>query len=329
MKSEQAEKDAAYLSTSYGPLIGGPALQTVLQQVQQVADTDATVLLTGETGTGKEVIAQAIHELSARRARPMVKVNCAALPLQLIESELFGHERGAFTGALQRRTGKFEQAQQSTIFLDEIGELPLEQQPKLLRVLQEKEIERIGGTTVKTDARVIAATNRILEAECQAGRFRYDLYYRLHVFPIHLPPLRERKDDIPLLAKYFVEKAAQHFRKPMATISQRSLDAMMNYHWPGNIRELQHLVERAVIIGNAPVIYVELPPPENARDTDSSPPITSLAEAERQLIIRVMKHCNGRIRGENGAAAILQIKPTTLEARMKKLGITRQHMSNH
>ncbi|QJB32257.1 sigma-54-dependent Fis family transcriptional regulator [Chitinophaga oryzae] len=329
MKSEHNRKDAVYLSTSYGPLIGGPALQAVIQQVQQVADTDATVLLTGETGTGKEVIAQAIHEWSARSTRPMVKVNCAALPPQLIESELFGHEKGAFTGALQRRAGKFELAHQSTIFLDEIGELPLEQQPKLLRVIQEKEVERIGGSTVKTDVRVVAATNRILEAECQSGRFRYDLYYRLNVFPIHLPPLRERKEDIPLLAKYFVENASQHFRKPVAAISQRSMEAMLRYDWPGNIRELQHLVERAVIIGSAPVIYVELPPPEKARAAGSSPPITSLAEAERQLIIRVLKHCNGRVRGENGAAAILQIKPTTLEARMKKLGITRQHTKDN
>ncbi|MBC9934489.1 sigma-54 interaction domain-containing protein [Chitinophaga qingshengii] len=325
MKEENTGKDAVYLLTSYGPLIGGAALQAVIQQVQQVADTDATVLLTGETGTGKEVFAQAIHELSLRRQHPMVKVNCAALPPQLIESELFGHEKGAFTGALQRRTGKFEQAHQSSIFLDEIGELPLDQQPKLLRVIQEKEIERIGGATIKTDVRVIAATNRILEDECQEGRFRYDLYYRLNVFPIHLPPLRERKADIPMLANYFLEKAAQHFSRPAVSISERSLEAMMQYHWPGNIRELQHLVERAVIIGQAPVIYVELPPPEKTRDTDSSPPITSLAEGERQLIIRVLKHCHGRIRGENGAAAILQIKPTTLEARMKKLGISRQH----
>jgi transcriptional regulator with GAF, ATPase, and Fis domain len=224
----------------------GNALKQVMQQVRQVAPTDATVLLTGETGTGKELLAASIHYNSARRDKIMIKVNCAALPAQLIESELFGHEKGAFTGALQRRIGKFEMADGGTLFLDEIGELPLELQAKLLRALQEKEIERLGGShPVKVDVRIIAATNRVLEDEIKAGRFRQDLYYRLYVYPVHLPALRERKEDIPLLLQYFVVKAARKYGKVVKNISTKSIEALMQYNWPGNIREMEHMVERA------------------------------------------------------------------------------------
>ena len=309
-------------------LVGGTALQQVMKQVRQVAPTDATVLLTGETGTGKEVFAEAIHYNSARRNKVIIKVNCAALPSQLIESELFGHEKGAFTGAIQRRVGKFEMADGGTLFLDEIGELPLELQAKLLRALQEKEIERLGGgTAIKIDVRIIAATNRVLEEEVKAGRFRQDLYYRLFVFPVHLPALRERKEDIPLLLHHFVRKAAQKYDKTVKGISKESIAALMHYSWPGNIREMEHMVERAVIAGSSPNISIPVPVvTQQITASDTSPPLLSLADAERDAIIRVLKYCNGRIRGPQGAADILDIKPTTLEARMKKLGIVKEHI---
>lgn len=306
----------------------GNALKPVMQLVKQVAPTDATVLLTGETGTGKELFAEAVHYHSARRSKAMVKVNCAALPSQLIESELFGHEKGAFTGALQRRIGKFEMAAGGTLFLDEIGELPLELQSKLLRVLQEKEIERLGGSnTIKVDVRIIVATNRVLEEEVKAGRFRQDLYYRLYVFPIHLPALRERKEDIPLLLQYFTIKAAQKYGKVVKGISTRTIEALIQYHWPGNIREMEHMVERAVISTTTPTVSIMAPISQQIAASDTSPPpLLSLADAEREAIIRVLKYCNGRIRGPQGAADILDIKPTTLEARMKKLGIVKEHI---
>jgi transcriptional regulator with GAF, ATPase, and Fis domain len=312
-------------------MIGGKNLQPAIDQVMQVAPTDATVLLTGETGTGKEVFARAIHGASARSGKAMVKVNCAALPAQLVESELFGHERGAFTGALQRRIGKFEQADGSTLFLDEVGELPLDLQAKLLRALQEREIERLGGDkTIKVDVRIVAATNRVLEDEVKAGRFRLDLYYRLFVFPIHLPPLRERREDIPALLQHFVMLAAQKYGKPVKGLEPRSVEVLTNYSWPGNIRELEHLVERSVISSTGPVVKlatpVHMPAPASSSDT-SPPPLQSLADSERDVIIRTLKYCNGRIRGQQGAAEILDVKPTTLEARMKKLGITRAHIS--
>jgi transcriptional regulator with GAF, ATPase, and Fis domain len=307
----------------------GNALQKVMQQVRQVAPTDATVLLTGETGTGKELFAESIHYNSARRDKILVKVNCAALPPQLIESELFGHEKGAFTGAAHRRIGKFEMAAGGTLFLDEIGELPLELQSKLLRALQEKEIERLGGSNaIKVDVRIIAATNRVLEQEVKAGRFRQDLYYRLYVFPIHLPALRERKEDIPLLLQYFTLRAAQKYGKVVNKISARSVEALSQYDWPGNIREMEHMVERAVISTTGPIISITAPVSQPIAASDTSPPaLLSLADAEREAIIRVLKHCNGRIRGPQGAADILDIKPTTLEARMKKLGIVREHIT--
>jgi transcriptional regulator with GAF, ATPase, and Fis domain len=310
-------------------LIGGMALWPVIQQVRQVAPTDATVLLTGETGTGKELFAEAVHHASLRRHKAFVKVNCATLPPQLIESELFGHEKGAFTGALQRRIGKFEMAEGGTLFLDEIGELPLDMQAKLLRVIQEREIERIGGRdTIPINVRIIAATNRTLEQEVSAGRFRQDLYYRLHVFPIHLPPLRERREDIPLLLQHFARNAAMKYGKPVRSIAPSSLLALMDYDWPGNIREMEHMVERAVISGNAPQIYVDVPVSRKAlpKDAGNNPPLLTLAEMERQTIIRALRYANGRIRGPQGAAYLLDIKPTTLEARMKKLGIIKEHV---
>lgn len=308
-------------------LIGGKALQPVMEQVRLVAPTDATVLLTGETGTGKEVFANAIHRLSVRREKVMIRVNCAALPAQLIESELFGHEKGAFTGALQRRIGKFEMADGGTLFLDEIGELPLDLQAKLLRALQEKEIERLGGDKpIKVDVRIIAATNRVLEDEVKAGRFRQDLFYRLFVFPIHLPALRDRKEDIPLLLQYFVVKAAQRYGRVVKNIDAASVAALINYNWPGNIRQMEHMVERAVISSTSPTVSIAAPVSQQIAASDTSPPVLSLADTEREAIIRALKHCNGRIRGPQGAAEILDIKATTLEARMKKLGIVKEHI---
>ncbi len=310
-------------------MIGGAALQPALRLLSQVAPTPATVLLTGETGTGKELFAAAIHQASPRRRQQMVKVNCAALPAQLIESELFGHEKGAFTGALQRRIGKFELADKGTLFLDEVGELPLELQAKLLRAIQEKEIERLGGNeTIKVDVRIIAATNRNLENEIAAGRFREDLYYRLFVFPIKLPPLRERLDDIPLLLQHFAGNAARRYERHIKGIDPACIPALLAYRWPGNIRELENLVERAVIAATDP--YIMIVPPQSRRVASSSdtspPPTTSLADAERTTIIQALRQCNGKIRGPQGAAAMLDIKPTTLEARMKKLGIVKEHV---
>lgn len=300
-----------------------PALQKVLQAAALVAETDATVLLLGETGTGKELIARAIHNLSPRKHRPLVKVNCAALPAGLIESELFGHEKGAFTGALARKIGRFELAHGGTILLDEIGELPLELQPKLLRVLQEGQFERVGGfRTITVDVRVIAATNRDLKRAVEEGRFRADFYYRLNVFPIHLPPLRERKEDIPLLVRYFVLKHSAKLGKRVETISHQTMEALLAYPWPGNVRELEHLIERALILTPGPQLNLEQwlstlePPPETQ--------IQTLAEFERDYILKVLERTGWRVSGEKGAAKLLGLKPTTLEARMKKLGIKRK-----
>lgn len=308
-------------------LVGGIALRPAIRQMLQVAPTDATVLITGETGTGKELFAEAIHLSSPRSNKAFVKVNCAALPPQLIESELFGHEKGAFTGALHRRLGKFEMADGGTLFLDEIGELPLDMQAKLLRAIQEKEIERIGGNdTVAVNVRIIAATNKMLEDEVSAGRFRQDLYYRLFVFPIHLPALRERKEDIPLLLQHFARNAALKYGRPVKGIAPSSVKALMDYSWPGNIREMEHMVERAVISNNSPQIFIDVPAGRKALQAEQATPLLSLAETERQTIIRALRHSKGRIRGPQGAADLLDIKPTTLEARMKKLGIVKEHI---
>jgi formate hydrogenlyase transcriptional activator len=311
-------------SHNFEELIGGStSLKKVLTNVRRVAPTDSTVLITGETGTGKELIARAIHNLSPRKDRALVKVNCAAIPAGLIESELFGHEKGAFTGALTKKMGRFELADKGTIFLDEIGELPLDIQSKLLRVLQEGEFERVGGTqTFKVNVRVIAATNRDLEQQSKTGHYRPDLYYRLNVFPIHLPALREREGDIPLLAQYFVRKFATTFGKKLDRIPERMMSALARYQWPGNIRELEHVIERAVILSEGS----ELEPIEWLSQTGTQAGFgktLTLEELERQHIVEVLEQTNWRVSGERGAAKILDIIPTTLEARMKKLGIAR------
>ncbi len=312
-------------SHNFEELIGSStSLKKVLKQVERVAPTDSTVLITGETGTGKELIARAIHNLSPRKNKPLVKVNCAAIPAGLIESELFGHEKGAFTGALTRKMGRFEVADKGTIFLDEIGELPLDLQSKLLRVLQEGEFERVGGTqTFKIDVRVIAATNRNLEQLSKAGQYRPDLYYRLNVFPIHLPALREREEDIPLLVQYFVQKHGMRLGKKIDRISDRMMSTLQRYQWPGNIRELEHVIERAVILSEGtelePIDWLS-PAPNTALANGKT---LTLEEMERQHICDVLEQTSWRVSGDKGAAAILGLKPTTLEARMKKLGITR------
>ncbi len=309
---------------NFEELIGGStSLKKVLKNVERVAPTDSTVLITGETGTGKELIARAIHNLSPRKSRPLVKVNCAAIPAGLIESELFGHEKGAFTGALTKKMGRFEVADKGTIFLDEIGELPLDLQSKLLRVLQEGEFERVGGTqTFKVNVRVIAATNRDLEQLSKTGHYRPDLYYRLNVFPIHLPALREREGDIPLLVQYFVHKFAVNLGRKIDRIPERMMTALQRYPWPGNIRELEHVIERAVILSEGP----ELEPIDWLSQPGSkagSGKTLTLEEIERQHIVDVLEQTNWRVSGDKGAAKILGLNPTTLEARMKKLGITR------
>jgi transcriptional regulator with GAF, ATPase, and Fis domain len=298
-------------------------MKKVLQAVETIAPTYAGVLILGETGTGKELIARAIHNLSSRKAKPLVKVNCAALPAGLIESELFGHEKGAFTGALSRRIGRFELAHGGTIFLDEIGELLLDLQVKLLRVLQDGEVERVGGAnTIKVAVRVIAATNRDLQKAMQEGRFRQDLFYRLHVFPIQLPPLRERREDIPLLVKYFAMKYGKTLGKRIETIPQKTMDALQAYPWPGNVRELEHAIERAVILSQGPRLELGdwlSQPGVTTRDSR----VLTLTEVDRDHIIAVLELTGWHVSGERGAAKLLGMRPTTLEARMKKLGIQR------
>jgi formate hydrogenlyase transcriptional activator len=303
-------------------------LLAVFNSIEQVAPTDYTVLIQGETGTGKELIARAVHNRSTRKTKALIKLNCAALPTNLIESELFGHEKGAFTGAVDKRVGKFELAHGGTIFLDEIGELPLELQPKLLRVLQEKEIERVGGKgSIYCDVRVIAATNRDLHQEVVAGRFRQDLYYRLNVFPINLPPLRDRKEDLIPLANFFLAKIAKKLGKRLTGLSKTSLEQLQNYHWPGNIRELEHLLERAAIMSTTPEISLR----ESLTTHSTSTPLASQSatfvkpfdQAERDNILAALKQANYRIRGNGGAAELLNIKPTTLEAKMIRMDIKR------
>jgi PAS domain S-box-containing protein len=299
----------------------------VLQQIEQVAATDATVLILGESGTGKELIARAIHNISNRSRRPLVKVNCATLPANLIESELFGHERGAFTGAMERKIGRFELADGGTIFLDEIGELPVELQAKLLRVLQEGEFERLGNPkTMKVNVRVIAATNRNLEQAIQKKEFREDLYYRLNVFPIICPPLRERKEDIPLLVKHFCQKHEGKIGKKINNVSPAVMKVLMEYNWPGNIRELENIIERALILSKGDTLeYGDwLPMPKEDDIKASSDKLLPLEEMERQHIIAALEKTNWKVSGEKGAAKILGLNPTTLEARMKKMGIARE-----
>jgi formate hydrogenlyase transcriptional activator len=296
-------------------------LQRVLQKAEQVAPTDSTVLVLGETGTGKELVARTIHELSRRAGRAMVKVNCAALPASLVESELFGREKGAFTGALTREIGRFELANGSTILLDEIGELPVELQSKLLRVLQEGEFERLGGPkTIKVDVRVIAATSRNLQQAVREGKFREDLFYRLNVFPIVIPPLRERREDIPPMVWHFLNELSQRMGRSIETIQASTMDAFKNYPWPGNVRELRNVVERFLITSTGTVFRADMP----AVNTDSARAHAQTAEeVERNHMLYIMEMVDWRVRGEGGAAQILGLKPTTLESRMQKLGVTR------
>jgi formate hydrogenlyase transcriptional activator len=299
-------------------------LQKVLSKVKQVAPTVASVLINGETGTGKELIARAIHNLGPRKSRPLIRVNCAALPSGLIESELFGHEKGAFTGALSKRIGRFELADGGTIFLDEVGDLPLELQSKLLRVLQEQEFERVGGTeTIRVNTRVIAATHRDLEDLVKRDQFRADLYYRLSVFPLKMPSLRERKEDIGLLARYFVKKSSGAMGKRIDNISQRVIDQLEAYNWPGNIRELENVIERAVILTTGPELQLD----ETFDKTNAAPLETvgvstaTMEDIERQHILRVLESTNWVIEGKQAAASVLGLNPSTLRSRMAKLGI--------
>ena len=304
------------------------ALRRVLTLVETVAPTDSTVLIYGETGTGKELIARAVHDLSSRGSNAFVKLNCAAIPTGLLESEMFGHERGAFTGAIAQRVGRFELAHRGTVFLDEIGEIPLELQPKLLRVLQEREFERLGSTrTLRTDARLIAATNRDLEAMVNDQKFRSDLYYRLNVFPVRVPALRERPEDIPLLVRHFVQEFGRRMNKNIDTIPSETISALMRYHWPGNIRELQNVIERAVILSTGPVLRVptdELHPRADApaaSNHGNGNLQASLEEAERQEIVAALEKTNWKVAGPKGAAALLGMHRSTLQSRMQKLGI--------
>ena len=302
------------------------ALNAVLKQVETVAPTDSTVLIYGETGTGKELLARAIHDLSSRRQGTFVKLNCAAIPTGLLESEMFGHEKGAFTGAIAQRIGRFELAHRGSMFLDEVGEIPLELQTKLLRVLQEREFERLGSSrTIRTDARLVAATNRDLSLMVEEREFRADLYYRLNVFPITVPPLRERRDDIPLLVRYFVQQYARRMNRKITSIPAATMHALEPYHWPGNIRELQNFIERAVIISpgstlDAPIRELKGPKPSTTAPGAAGGTVT-LAAAEREAILRALAESDGRVGGAEGAAARLGMKRTTLQAKMRKLGI--------
>jgi len=339
---EQLSKEKLYLEDeirtemNFTQIIGNSAsLRRVLKGVGTVAPTDSTVLIYGETGTGKELIARAIHDLSPRSSKPFVKLNCAAIPTGLLESELFGHEKGAFTGAIAQRIGRFEVANGGTIFLDEIGEIPLELQPKLLRVLQEREFERLGSSrTLRTDARLIAATNRDLEAMVGEQKFRPDLFFRLNVFPVHVPPLRERQADIPLLVRHFTQQFSRRMKKVMETIPSATMDALCRYQWPGNIRELQNVVERAVIISTGPVLSVDVSDlrfPKDSRTVEqsASPKPTNgalhnvLEATERGHILEALQRCNWVVAGPSGAAARLGMKRSTLQKRIHKLGIAR------
>jgi formate hydrogenlyase transcriptional activator len=312
---------------NFGEIIGeSDALSQVFLRVEQVAPMNATVLLLGETGTGKGVVARAIHSTSARKDRPLITVNCTTLPATLVESELFGREKGAFTGAHDRQVGRFELANGGTIFLDEIGEMPAELQCKLLRVIQDGEFERLGSSrTLKTDVRIIAATNRNLAEEIRTGRFREDLFYRLNVFPITMPPLRQRKDDIPLLVDHFVAKFNKKIGKKIETVSKESLDALQHYHWPGNVRELESVIERAVITSTGAALQV-LDRFDNVRTAGeaSGGEVKALGELEHDHILQVLQKTGWRIEGPHGAALLLGINASTLRARMRKLGIVRR-----
>ena len=327
---EQDEK-----SREFERIVGkSPALEAVLEQVERVAPTDSTVLIQGETGTGKELIAQAIHNVSRRYGRPYVKLNCAAIPFDLLESELFGHERGAFTGAIAQKIGRFEMAHTGTLFLDEIGDIPLPLQPKLLRVLQEQEFERLGsGRTHRVDVRLVAATHQDLAQMVKRNEFRSDLYYRLNVFPVVLPPLRKRREDIALLVSHFVETFSRRMNKRISNIPKETLDAFTSYSWPGNVRELQNLVERAVIRSDDGVLPNPLPallsnPLPDSNKNRATPAQGKFVDSQRALILETLRTAGWVIGGPNGAAAHLGLKRTTLVAKMKRLGISRPVSQN-
>ncbi len=336
--SKKLELENEYLreevtaSEAFGELVGkGPALENVARQIDLVAATDATVLILGESGTGKELVAREIHRRSKRSGKPLIKVNCAAVPRELYESEFFGHARGAFTGALRDRVGRFELAENGTLFLDEVGEIPLELQAKLLRVLQEGELERVGEErTRRVNVRLVAATNRDLRAEAEGGRFRQDLYYRLSVFPIEVPPLRKRKEDIPLLAGHFLQSSSRKAGRPSPPLTLASAQRLQQYHWPGNVRELQHVIERAVITSTGGRLNIELPAPVKVTPVRDAPVIdhsgvltdAQVRKLEADNIQRALKAATGKVSGPGGAAQLLGMKPTTLASRIKALGIT-------
>lgn len=332
---EKLEEEKLYLqeeisSYSYKDIIGaGPEMQRVFHMLAQVSFAQSTVLILGETGTGKELIARAIHNASPRKNKLMVKVNCAALPASLIESELFGHERGSFTGAIERRIGKFELANHGTLFLDEIGEMPLDLQVKLLRAIQEKEIERVGGKSpIKTDVRIIAATNRNLQKEVAEGRFRSDLYYRLNVFPVTLPPLRDRKEDIPLLAAHFIECFSRICGRKNMRLASTAMKQLMAYNWPGNVRELEHVLERSILLTHGDIIreiHLSTHHKTESRAKTEEDFSRTLEEVEREYILGVLNKCNGKVFGPGGAAEVLGLHVSTLNHRIKKLGILKEH----
>jgi PAS domain S-box-containing protein len=327
----RSEREKSYLeeelvtTQQFEEIVGeSSGLKRVLKQVEDVAGTDATVLILGETGTGKELIARAIHRLSPRRDNAFVKLNCSAIPSGLLESELFGHEKGAFTGAIAQKIGRLELAHQGTFFLDEVGDLPAELQPKILRALQEKEFERVGGTrTIPVNIRLVAATNRDLAKMVNAGQFRSDLYYRLRVFPVTIPPLRERRDDIPLLVRYFLASHSKRMGRRIETIPDEAMKTLVRWYWPGNVRELENFIERSVILSSGTVLRAPLAELEQIEDSSGSAG-TNLEAAEREHILRVLRECKGMISGTNGAAERLGLKRTTLNSKIKKLGIHRR-----
>jgi hydrogenase-4 transcriptional activator len=322
----------ATIRPSFDGIVGdSPAMVEVLDHVVLCAPLDTSVLILGESGTGKERVARSIHQLSMRRNNPLVIINCASLPANLIESELFGHEKGAFTGAIEKRRGKFEAADKGTLFLDEIGEMPVEMQVKLLRVLQEREFERLGGSEmIRVDVRIITATSRDLENEVKAGKFRLDLYYRLFVYPIVIPALRDRGDDIVLLANHFVHRFAKKFNKNLSGLSTEATRQLMSYHWPGNVRELENCIERTALLNAGPVIekmsifFYNKNTAQTAEPTNAKT-ILSMDENEKEHILKVLEACNGKVGGPGGAAERLKVPATTLHSRMKKLGLGKKY----